>query len=525
MFLPGITRITGTSYGVVFLDPHIGPYSAFLIADPNFRVKRIAHRMQFTDEPQVVPIKDGHQAAIAQALSRTTMNPMILLTALSVGQLPAGGPPTPTPYFVPAIPSVNAAPGGAQPPMTLPTMTSPGTTVPDAGGSTPQPDEKQKVDDPKPDEPQPYALERLLRTTQFGQRLGDWGVSVSGWSEGNYTASTARRSNLPLTFNDRADFWQFNQNYLKIEKAVDTSKDEFQLGFRTDYILPGTDARFSIARGFLNGQLKPTNADGSLPNYYPIDIFQFYGEAFMPNVGPKGTSVKVGRFATHVGYELVQGAETPFLQRSYLFQYNPFTHTGAWATTPLNDTWTVSNGLSLGADNFIGAPSRLTYLGQLKWAPKDGKTNVAFNVVLTDPRYDVRNAFPFYNVYNMVLTHNFTDKFSYVLDTAFSHIDGIDAGTTGGPGSATWYGAANYFIYKVNDKLTSTLRAEVFEDTKGFRTGSKGLYTEVTYGVAWSPVRSLILRPTVRYDYNGTSRPFEGKANLFTAAMDVIVRW
>ena len=91
----------------------------------------------------------------------------------------------------------------------------------------------------------------------------------------------------------------------------------------------GSDARFTIARGFLDDQLKPPGRNGALPHYYPIDIYQMYTEAFLPNLGPKGTTVRFGRFATHCSYELVQGAETPFLTRSYMFQYNPFTHTGA----------------------------------------------------------------------------------------------------------------------------------------------------------------------------------------------------
>ena len=57
--------------------------------------------------------------------------------------------------------------------------------------------------------------------------------------------------------------------------------------------------------------------------------------------------------------------------------------------------------------------------------------------------------------------------------------------------------------------VTITFRAEVFEDTKGFRPGSKGLYTELTYGVAYAPVRGLIFRPTVRYDHNNRSGPFK----------------
>ena len=74
--------------------------------------------------------------------------------------------------------------------------------------------------------------------------------------------------------------------------------------------------------------MHPPGANGALPNYYPVDIFQMYVDTYLPNLGPKGSTVRVGRFATHLEYELVQGAENSFLSRSYLFQYNPFTHTG-----------------------------------------------------------------------------------------------------------------------------------------------------------------------------------------------------
>jgi hypothetical protein len=444
------------------------------------------------------------------------MNSMILLTALSVGQLPSPGvsPPAALPYQYQPGPRVIYQP-----------MTQPG--MPPAknenGNGEKKDEEKKEDEEEKKDEPEPYALMRLLSVTRAGQKLNDWGVNISGWVEGNYTASTANRNNLPLTFNDRGDFWQMNQIYTKIEKTIDTEKQEFQWGGRAD-LLFGTDGRFTIARGLFDDQLHAPSRNGAIPDSYLFDLFQFYVEGYFPNLGPKGTTVRFGRFATHCGYELVQGAETPFIQRSYMFQYNPFTHTGAYATTQLNDTWTVSNGLVLGNDNFFGVINKPTYIGQLKWAPKEGKSNALFNVVVTDPRFNSNWNFPFYNYYGMVLTHNFTDKFTGVLDAAFSHIDGAPRpdGTTG---SATWYGAAGYGIYKINDKLTSTLRVELFEDTKGFRTGSKGLYTEVTYGLAWAPVRSVIFRPTVRYDHNNTSRPFEGKPDLFTAAFDMILRY
>lgn len=456
------------------------------------------------------------------------MNSMILLTALSVGQ-PGVSPPN----NLPAIPT----PGAAQPmpmpkpmgmpPAAMPPAGMPPAAMPPANGNGNGAAEEEKAEE-EPPAPEPYALMRLLSTTRIGERMNEKGWSVSGWVQGNYTLSSSKKNNLPVTFNDRGDFWQMNQNFLRIDKAIDTSKNEFQIGARIEAILPGTDARYSIARGLGDTQLKPANPDGSLANYYPYDLFQAYTDVFLPNLGSHGTTVRVGKFATIIGYELVQGAETPFLQRSYLFQYNPFTHTGVFATTQLNDNWTAGYGVVAGADNFIGdTTNKTTFLGQLKWAPKDSKTNILFNtMVSTSPRYDVDELFPHYNVYNMVLTHNFSDKLTYVADATFSHINGIPAGVVGGPGSATWYGVAQYLLYKhCNEKLVSNFRVELFEDTKGFRTGFKGLYTEVTYGLAYSPIRALTFRPTVRYDHNNSSKPFEGKSDQFTAAFDMILRY
>jgi hypothetical protein len=445
------------------------------------------------------------------------MNSMILLTALSVGQ-PGGAPPAVLP-MTPAPGTVQPMPAPGMPPMGM------GGMPPANGNGNGNGEEEKKEEEPPA--PEPYALMRLLSTTRFGERMEERGVSISGWVQGNYTLSSNSKSNLPVTFNDRADFWQMNQLFVRLDKAIDTSKSERQFGYRFEGIVPGTDSRFTLARGLFDGQLKAPNPDGSLSNYYPFDLFQAYTDVYLPNLGSKGTTVRVGKFATIIGYELVQGAETPFLQRSYLFQYNPFTHTGVFATTQLNDNWTAGYGLVAGADNFIGDPTNeATFLGQLKWAPKDSKTNVLFNTMVSArPRFDADENFSHYNVYNMVLTHNLSDRLTYVADATFSHIDRAPI-PGGGTASATWYGVANYLIYKhCNDKLTSNFRVELFEDTKGFRTGFKGLYTEVTYGLAMEPVRGLIFRPTIRYDYNNNSKPFEGRANLVTAAFDMILRY
>ena len=68
-------------------------------------------------------------------------------------------------------------------------------------------------------------------------------------------------------------------------------------------------------------------------------------------------------------------------------------------------------------------------------------------------------------------------------------------------------------------------RVEFFDDFQGQRTGFSGLYQAYTAGFQIRLRKDIVLRPELRYDYNGESRPFENKHGLFTATMDVLVRW
>ena len=361
-----------------------------------------------------------------------------------------------------------------------------------------------------------YLVEKMLEGTRAGQILECNGIKFYGWVQMGYSAGSTRSSTLPgAPFADRSGEFTLNQAYFRIEKPIDTEKKEFQLGFRNDYIAPGTDARFTIMRDLFDKQ----RFDGRVT---PIDNVTSYMEAFMPNL-LGGTSVKVGRIATHCEYETMDGTTTPFLSRSYTFQYNPFSHMAVLFTSPLGDNLTASYGVSLGNDNFVGPTNRLNFIGSLKWAPKDGDTTIAFNTVVTNPKYQPGEAFDHYNVYNVVLTHKLGCNLTYALDSTYSHENEVPL--AGGIGSTHWYGFAQYLAYDHSKCLQSNLRVELFKDEDGYRTGTAGLYTSLTYGMTWKPNESVWIRPEARYDYN-VNGPFEnGERNLVVGALSVILRF
>jgi hypothetical protein len=413
------------------------------------------------------------------------------------------------------VASLGLAVGQApMPPMSPPGMT-PVPQAPMASSVLPADCTVPAAEAPK--EETKYLAEKLLAGTRVGQILECNGIKFYGWTQFSYSASSTSSSTLPGgPFGDRSGEFLLNQNWFRFEKVIDTSKSEFQWGFRNDYILPGSDARFTIARDLFDKQVRDQRVT-------PIDNVFSYGEMFLPNfIG--GTSVKVGRFATLIGYETIDAISTPFLTRSYNFQYNPFTHTGILATSSIGDNFTVNYGIVLGTDNFIGPTNRATFHGGIKWAPKDGDTTLAFNTVITNPKYQPSEGFNHFNVYNVLLTHKLSKELTYAADFTYSLENEVPL-PNNTIDDTHWYGLAQYLSYEHCDKLQSNVRVELFKDEDGYRTGTRGLYTSVSYGLTWKPKEWMSIKPEVRYDYN-TNGPFEGgDRNLFIGGLSCIFRW
>jgi hypothetical protein len=362
------------------------------------------------------------------------------------------------------------------------------------------------------------AVMRRLEGTRYGTFLDDHRITISGWTEGAFTASTDRIQQLPMGFNYRANQFLLQQNWLRIERAVDPDASTPTWGFRSDTILPGTDYRFTLPRGLFNGQL---TADDGQPNLYGIDPVQFYGELHLPHIA-QGLDVKLGRFFALFGPESIDTTLNVLFSHSYTFLYDPFTHTGLVTTLKLNDAWTVQNGIVTGSDMFVGPEANATYIGSIKWAPPDGRDSLLFSLILGKGRYDVAQNFSNPQVFDLVYTHRFTDRLNYTLDALYSFQNGFPGG--GPSGLAYDWGLVQYLAYQFTPTFGAAARQEFFNDPQGQRTGTRGLYQALTAGVSYKPKTWLWFRPEVRYDYS-EGGAFEGHSSLFTAALDCIIRW
>jgi hypothetical protein len=364
--------------------------------------------------------------------------------------------------------------------------------------------------------PDRWALMKALQGTWYGAELDDHQLAVSGWASMTFTGSTDRHDQLPMGFNYLANQFTLQQNLVRVERFVDPNATTPTWGFRSDTILPGLDYRFTIARGLFDRQLV---ADNGTPNLYGIDPVQFYGELYVPEIG-RGLDIKLGRFFAQYGAESIDTTQNAAYSRAYNFLYNPFTHTGLLTTLKLTDAWIVQNGIVTGSDVFIDPADNPTYIGSVKWAPPTGRDSVLVSVIVGKGRYDVARSFSNPELFDFIYAHKFTDRLTYTVDTTYSFETNVPK-----LGFVNNWGVVQYLTYQFSSKLVATGRLELFDDVQGQRTGYKGLYTALTTGVTYKPYPYFWLRPELRYDTNGESRPFEGKPDLLTATVNVVLRW
>jgi hypothetical protein len=375
----------------------------------------------------------------------------------------------------------------------------------------------EPVAEPANPTPDRWLVMTTLQGTWEGWLLDGNRLAVSGWTDVSGTASSVAPSNLPMGFNYRGNDFLLQQNWLRVDRTVVTSgTTEPTFGFRSDTILPGSDYRFTLARGLFSNQL---TADNGQPNLYGIDPVQFYGVAYFPTIG-RGLDIKLGRFFGQYGEEDIDAPSNALLSHSYTFLDDPFTNTGLLATLKLTDDWSVQSGVVLGSDVFIDRTDKATYIGSIKWAPPDAFNSLQFSVIVGPGRYDQVHNVNNPEIFDLVYTHEINKRLSSTIEGLFGFETNVP-----GIGTADWFGVVNYLTYEFTPRLSGTTRLEFFDDPQGQRTGYAGLYSTLTTGVSLRPCKSIIIRPEVRYDYNDESRPFENNHGLFTLATDVILRW
>ena len=349
------------------------------------------------------------------------------------------------------------------------------------------------------------------------------GIEISGWVEsGIFANAYGAPNNGPLGFNEVGDGYVLNQLWFSFDKATDTGGCGIDWGGHVDYIF-GVDGPDTQCFGDETWDFGWNSARD-----YGSAISQAYFELAINDLTIKG-----GHFYTIIGWEVVQAPDNFFYTHAYTMYYGePFTHTGFLASYKLNDKVTLHGGWTdgwddgwtnpHGASTFLGGVNlSLTNKASLNWACSTGTFGDNDGEILG-------------NVYmnSIVFDYKLTERFTYILQHDLGNIYG--AGAT--PGQ--WYGINQYLQYQLNDRWAAGVRIEWFRDDDGTRVpinaagdGNPGNYYEVTWGLNYTPCKSLIVRPELRYDWfdgsvaNGAPFDNNTKTAQFSGGFDFIYKF
>lgn len=172
------------------------------------------------------------------------------------------------------------------------------------------------------------------------------------------------------------------------------------------------------------------------------DVKQAY-VSYAPSSNLKFT---LGKWATHIGYELLDAYSNRNYSMSYAFSYGPFFHTGVRADIALGGKWAMMIGVAEPTDITNAKMEAKMVIAQFSTATNDDKLKAFLNYQGGKDKSQL----------DLVLNGVVNRQFGINYD-----------GTVCSLAGSSWTSNALYFNYDPSAKVGFTLRSEYFNDAKG----------------------------------------------------------
>jgi len=177
----------------------------------------------------------------------------------------------------------------------------------------------------------------------------------------------------------------------------------------------------------------------------------------------------MGKWGTHIGYEVVDAFANRNYSMSYMFTEGPFFHTGLKADVSLGGKTAFMVGVANPTDFSTTTAGTKVAIAQLSTATSNDK----FKAYLNFQGYGgVSNAAPIASGSSYMLYRHLT-QFDVVLNAAISNNFGLGYNgtvqTVNDGTNKSWWGSALYFNYDPVSSFGLTLRTEYFGDKDGVK--------------------------------------------------------
>ena len=235
-------------------------------------------------------------------------------------------------------------------------------------------------------------------------------------------------------------------------------------------------------------------------SYNDNGVAQAIKQAYISYAPMSGLKITAGKWATHIGYELLDAYSNRNYSMSYAFSYGPFFHTGIRADIALGGKSALMIGFAQPTDFVSNASPDKMLIAQFSTSSKN----------------DVLKAFLNYqggkdkSQFDLVLNGVVNSQVAINYDGTIANISGKN-----------WTSNAVYVNYDPSAKIGFTLRSEYFDDSKNaVGVGSSIFQNTFSANIHFS---KLTLIPEIRFDNAKDKIFFNTNNNLNQYASNFLI--
>ena len=303
-----------------------------------------------------------------------------------------------------------------------------------------------------------------------------------------------------LRFYDHAGGYTFNAAELSVKKDP---SERYRLGYGV-VITAGIDSQKNHSLGIFR------DLDDGPPLYRNTEKFDL-PEAYASYLIPLGSglTIKAGKWATLIGYEVYESPKNLNFSRSFLYTLGtPYTNTGALASYQFTQWFGATLGLTMGWDNSDNNNGYVRPIGSFVFTPIDKlSATVNFLVGPEQNRNQMHGGVNNRWIVDTTIIYTGIDKVTLAVNFDFAGEENDPAlVATRQDANSRWGGIAGYAAYDWTKALRTALRAEYFSDPQGVRSsetiapGNNVDLFEVTLTVEYKIWRGLVGRVEYRHD-------------------------
>lgn len=261
------------------------------------------------------------------------------------------------------------------------------------------------------------------------------------------------------------------------------SQNDFELGMaslRADHSFGKASATIDL--GF--GRRAEEFSYGD-PNYTTLFGLK---QAYLSYAVTDKLKFTMGKWATHVGYELVDAYLNRNYSMSYMFSYGPFAHTGIKADIGLGGKSALMVGVANTTDKVSTFDSRKFAIAQFSTGSSNDKIKAYINYQGTyGGSYDLTQ-------FDAVITGAVTDKFSIGYNGTIQLVKPKKVS------GDSWWGSAVYLNVDPTSNFGITLRGEYFDNQKAAASAAPA---SSIFDLTLSPnfkIGNLTIIPEIRFE-------------------------